>query len=72
MRGRGIRIKGIISVSLKTVMLIRPLFCIILSGSNQNSPNNGGCMAVDFDDIKISNTGYIGQLNESTGILNEK
>jgi hypothetical protein len=31
-------------------------------GSNQNSPNNGGCSSVDFDDIAISSTGYIGPI----------
>ncbi len=31
-------------------------------GSNQSSPNNGGCAYVDYDDIVISNTGYIGPL----------
>lgn len=31
-------------------------------GSNQRSPNNGGCTAVDFDDIAVSNTGYIGPI----------
>lgn len=34
----------------------------ILIGSNQIYPNNGGCLYVDFDDIAISNTGYIGTL----------
>lgn len=34
----------------------------ILFGSNQLSPNNGGCRSVDFDDIAIRNTGYIGPL----------
>lgn len=32
-------------------------------GSNQGSPGNNRTMAVDFDDIAISNTGYIGPLN---------
>lgn len=31
-----------------------------LIGSNQAKPDNGRCMAVDFDDIAVSNTGYIG------------
>lgn len=31
-----------------------------LIGSNQATPNNGGCRYVDFDDIAVSNTGYIG------------
>jgi hypothetical protein len=34
----------------------------VLIGSNQREPNNGRCMYVDFDDIAISNTGYIGPL----------
>jgi hypothetical protein len=33
-------------------------------GSNQRYPSNGRCMAVDFDDIAVSNTGYIGPINE--------
>lgn len=33
--------------------------------SNQSSPNNGRCMAIDFDDIVVSNTGYIGPINNS-------
>ena len=31
-------------------------------GSNQATPNNGRAMHVDFDDIAISNTGYIGPI----------
>lgn len=38
----------------------------VLIGSNQRNPNNGSCFAVDFDDIKISTTGYIGSLTMST------
>ena len=34
----------------------------VLIGSNQRAYNNGRCMAVDFDDIAISNTGYIGPI----------
>jgi hypothetical protein len=34
----------------------------ILIGSNQNAPSNGRCMYVDFDDIAISNTGYVGPI----------
>ena len=30
--------------------------------SNQATPGNGKCMAVDWDDIAISNTGYIGPI----------
>lgn len=32
----------------------------MIIGSNQTTPNNGGCEAVDFDDIAISQNGYIG------------
>ena len=32
-------------------------------GSNQATPDNGHAMAVDFDDIAISNTGYIGPID---------
>lgn len=31
-------------------------------GSNQKYPDNAGCEYVDFDDIAINNTGYIGPL----------
>lgn len=41
----------------------------ILIGSNQSSPNNGRCMAVDFDDIAISNLGRIGLLDKETNNL---
>ena len=34
----------------------------VIIGENQNSPNNGGCSYVDFDDIAISTTGYIGPI----------
>lgn len=30
--------------------------------SNQSSPSNGGCFYLDYDDLAISNTGYIGLL----------
>ena len=36
-------------------------------GSNQRTPNNGKCMAVDFDDIAISNSGYIGPISGGGG-----
>jgi len=39
----------------------------IVIGENQRSPNNGRCMFVDFDDIKISNQGYIGPLGSGGG-----
>jgi hypothetical protein len=35
--------------------------------SNHSYPANGGCVPVDFDDIAINNTGYIGPL---TGTVN--
>jgi len=38
-------------------------------GSNQRYPSNGRCMAVDFDDIAVSNTGYIGPINERELVL---
>jgi hypothetical protein len=34
----------------------------IVIGSNQNPASHSGCEAVDFDDIAISNTGYIGPI----------
>ncbi|MBC2714608.1 MAG: hypothetical protein HF978_04795 [Desulfobacteraceae bacterium] len=34
--------------------------CLI--GSNQRFPSNGRCMAVDYDDVSISNTGRIGPI----------
>lgn len=34
-------------------------------GSNQANPDNGRCMAVDFDDIAVTNTGYIGPLSNT-------
>lgn len=43
-------------------------------GSNQATPNNGRCMAVDFDYIAVSDTGYIGPIpgtippNHPTGL----
>jgi hypothetical protein len=40
-------------------------FTEVLFGSNQNNPNNGGCYYVDYDDIAISTTGYIGPLSGS-------
>ena len=39
-----------------------PGWTYILFGSNNRYANNGGCRAVDFDDIAINNTGYIGPL----------
>lgn len=35
----------------------------VLIGSNQKYPDNGQCETVDFDDIAVSNTGYIGPLS---------
>lgn len=34
-------------------------------GENQSSPNNGGCFYVDFDDISVSITGYIGLITNT-------
>ena len=34
----------------------------VLIGCNQKYPDNGQCLPVDFDDIAISNTGYIGPI----------
>jgi hypothetical protein len=34
-------------------------------GSNQRAPSNGRCMYVDFDDIAVSTTGYIGPLSDT-------
>lgn len=35
----------------------------VVIGSNQNDPDNGGCYYVDYDDIAISNIGYIGPIS---------
>ncbi|MBI5643652.1 MAG: heparin lyase I family protein [Deltaproteobacteria bacterium] len=40
-----------------------------LIGSNQYSPSNGKCMATDFDDIAVSNTGKIGPVGGSTTLV---
>jgi hypothetical protein len=40
-------------------------FTRILFGSNQKSPGNGGCGCVDYDDIAVSNRGYIGPLSNT-------
>ncbi|RKY37034.1 MAG: hypothetical protein DRP78_02115 [Candidatus Omnitrophota bacterium] len=37
----------------------------VLIGSNADSPLNGQCAYVDYDDIAISNTGYIGPISAS-------
>lgn len=42
----------------------------ILIGSNQLWPNNGRCMAVDFDDFAVSTTGYIGPVGYTGGGTN--
>ena len=34
----------------------------VIIGSNAKYPLNGACVALDFDDIAISNTGYIGPI----------
>ncbi len=38
-------------------------FSSVTIGSNQHDPSNGTCVPVDFDDIAISTTGYIGPIN---------
>jgi hypothetical protein len=35
-------------------------FTHVIIGENQNSPNNGGCSFIDFDDLAISSTGSLG------------
>lgn len=40
-------------------------FAYITIGENQRNPSNGRCMAVDYDDIKISATGRIGPIDGS-------
>ncbi len=40
-------------------------FTHVIIGSNQSSPGNSGCSYVDFDDVAISNTGYIGPLSRT-------
>ncbi len=40
-------------------------FTSIALNVNQDSPNNGGCTYVDYDDIAISNTGYIGPITST-------
>lgn len=38
------------------------LFSFFDIGENTKYPNNGSCAYVDFDDVAVSNTGYIGPL----------
>jgi len=38
---------------------------LTMAGSNQANPNTGSCVPVDFDDIAISTTGYIGPVSGS-------
>ncbi len=38
------------------------LFSFIDIGENTKYPNNGSCAYADFDDVAVSNTGYIGPL----------
>ncbi len=40
----------------------------IILGSNQEAPDNGGVVAVDYDDIAISATGYIGPLSSAPSL----
>ena len=44
----------------------RDTFIQIRIGSNSKVPNNGRCMYVDYDDIAISNTGYIGPIGSGS------
>ncbi len=37
-------------------------FTAVFFNVNQAYPNNGGCVYIDYDDITISNTGYIGPI----------
>jgi hypothetical protein len=34
-------------------------------GSNQKYPDNGECETVEFDDLVVNNTGYIGPIESS-------
>jgi hypothetical protein len=43
----------------------QPGWSWFIIGSNQAFPENGRCMAVDFDDIAVSNTGHIGPLDNT-------
>ena len=43
-----------------------PGWSYILFGSNSRYPNNPACFAADYDDIAVSNTGYIGPLSGMT------
>jgi hypothetical protein len=38
------------------------LFSFFDIGENTKYPNNGSCAYADFDDVAVSNTGYIGPL----------
>lgn len=40
----------------------------IVFGENQSSPSNGGPRYLDYDDITISNTGYIGPINNGAPV----
>jgi hypothetical protein len=40
-----------------------------LIGSNAKYPANGRCMYVDYDDIAVSNTGYIGPLGSKSDTI---
>jgi hypothetical protein len=37
--------------------------------ANQKSPDNGGCVFVDYDDVAVSNTGYIGPVGGTQAAL---
>lgn len=40
--------------------------------ANQSSIGNAGCINVDFDDMAVNNTGYIGPLEESSSAISMK
>lgn len=43
----------------------QPGWTSFLIGSNQRDPLNNRCMAVDYDDVAVNNTGYIGPISDS-------
>jgi hypothetical protein len=53
---------GVLKANFTNVDYMKDTINWMLIGSNQSSPANGGCRYLDFDDIAISNTGYIGPL----------
>jgi len=57
--------KKIISYNNVNFGFATPGWTFIDIAANHNSPANGGCVPVDFDDIAISTTGYIGPLSDT-------